>query len=60
MATKTQIEEDKITLQVLVNSVYLSPRYYHSQESSEIEAEIRQKAEAFKTWANNLINEKLK
>ncbi len=59
MATKAQIEEDKIRLQVLVERVYLSPMYYHTKEASEVEAEIRQKAESFKTWAHNLINQKL-
>lgn len=53
-------KEDKITLQTSVDMVYMSPRYYHTIKGTEAEAEIRAKLEAFKNWANKLINEKLK
>lgn len=55
----TPQEEDKSALQVIVDRIYIPSMWYHSKEASEIEAEIKTKAEQFKIWANKLITEKL-
>lgn len=55
----TPQEEDKSALHVIVDRIYIPSMYYHSKEASEIESEIKTRAEQFKIWANKLINEKL-
>lgn len=55
----TPQEEDKSALHVIVDRIYIPSMYYHSKEASEIESEIKTRAEQFKIWANKLITEKL-
>lgn len=55
----TPTEEDKITLEVLVEQIYISPRHYNTTEATEVEKEIMEKMNGFKAWANKLIKDKL-
>lgn len=52
----TASEQYKITLEVAVDMVFISPRYYHTKEASQVEAEIRAKFEAFQKWALEQID----
>lgn len=55
----TPQQEDKSTLEVIIDMIYIPSMYYHTKEAKEIEAEIKSKANSFKHWANKLINERL-
>ena len=55
----TPKQEDKSTLEVIIDRIYIPPMYYHTTEAKEVEAEIKLKADGFKTWANKLIDERL-
>ena len=56
----TPTESDIIKLECTVDMLYISPQYYETSEATKVEIEIRQKLESYKSWAKNLIKDKLK
>lgn len=56
----TPIESDKIKIKTSIDMLYISPQHLENIEATECEVEIRAKLESFKSWANNLLDQKLK